>query len=235
MRSRSLLLIFIAVFSIITIAKIPLALAVPNDQGAQADGTIWDGAVDNINTPFGPATIEFNASAASLLSLSLGGSWTFKAPAANGAGLAERRLSGETYISDSRMQINLAAMRLEKALIGDVNMAITELGFTDDSRCIEASGTVQSDVLERNRSTLRWTGPTLSGPIACDGNDFIMTLSGQDDVADINFVYRLIPNGSYRSIATVKTDNPLLKTALSAEGFIADGNVMTRGFDGNWR
>jgi len=66
-----------------------------------------------------------------------------------------------------------------QGLRGDFSARLSELQVSEQS-CQSASGTVRTDVLQRNGGQIQWTGPELTGPIRCESGALIADLSGRD-------------------------------------------------------
>lgn len=121
-----------------------------------------------------------------------------------------------------------------RGLRGDVTALILDMQFSEQS-CQSATGTIQTDVLQRNGGTIQWTGPELTGPIRCEDGALIADLSGQDTEQAISALIRLVPDGTYRADINVRTLRAEADAVLPLFGFSRSGQSFVLTEQGKWR
>jgi len=154
---------------------------------------------------------------------------------------------GQNYISadigsrsarDIDLRINLATLpftdsRLQ-GLRGTLNAQISNMEIENQS-CVSATGTVNTDVLQRNGGLVQWTGPELTGPIRCEEGALIADLKGRDAQQNIEALIRMSPDTTYRVDITVRTNRAEADAVLPIFGFTRSGQNFVLIEQGRWR
>lgn len=227
MTFKRLSLIFIIFFLAFILIKLPFAILKPSDNNLTLQGTIWNGQAGNIATPFGPASLSFKANPLSLLTLSVAGNWAVNSRGIKANGNANFNPFTNPSIKDSTVDINLAALNLEDAIVGSLMMDIRSLNISPDGKCLSVDGTAKTDALIRSQDILKWQGPMLEGSLECLDGDFILNLSGIKAEDKVNFTARFDRSGKYQNTITLESPNPVLGLALVYQGFDQNGERFT--------
>ena len=119
-------------------------------------------------------------------------------------------------------------------LQGHVSAMISDMQFSGQS-CQSATGTAQTDALQRNGGTIQWTGPELTGPVRCEDGAVIIDFSGRDNDQTIAALIRLTPDGTYRADITVRTLRQEADAVLPLFGFSRSGQNFVLTEQGKWR
>ena len=121
-----------------------------------------------------------------------------------------------------------------QGLRGDFSARLSELQVSEQS-CQSASGTVRTDVLQRNGGQIQWTGPELTGPIRCESGALIADLSGRDAEQTITALVKIMPDGLYRADISVRTLRVEADAVLPLFGFSRSGQNFVLTEQGKWR
>lgn len=235
MTLKRLSILFVCFFLLFLLIKLPFALLAPNHKQTQFKGTIWNGAANNIATPFGPALLSFNADPTSLLMLSASGKWNVRSYGMQANGSANISLFSNPSLSDSVVDINLSTLNLEEAIIGSLIINIDHLELSDSGECIALTGSGRTDALIRSQDALKWQGPLLEGPIECLDGNFLITLKGEKGEDTVQILSTLYNNGLYQHEITISSENTILGLALTYQGFSQDGSGYILQRNGRWR
>lgn len=188
-------------------------------------GTVWQGNVTDIPV-FETGTFKLHPRALSA---------TLKA--GNGQSYLAAKLSRETA-HDLRLFVELSQLPITdgrlQGLRGVVAANITEITYNLDG-CTEASGTLRTDVLQRNGGLTNWTGPELSGPVICEDGALTAILTGEDAEQSVEARLRFSPDGTYRAEITTRTVRQEAGAILPLFGFSRDGQDFKLTEQGNWR
>ena len=188
-------------------------------------GTIWQGTVSGLPL-FGAANLKLSPRARQLEILS---------------GEDRNYLSAivsQSGARDVNFQMDIATIpftdgRLQ-GLRGDFSARLSELQVSEQS-CQSASGTVRTDVLQRNGGQIQWTGPELTGPIRCESGALIADLSGRDAEQTITALVKIMPDGLYRADISVRTLRVEADAVLPLFGFSRSGQNFVLTEQGKWR
>lgn len=205
-------------------------LVVPDEVASIApdlgfSGTIWNGSISGLPV-FGEANLNLSPRSRSV---------TIK------SGAGRNYLSGilrPKLIKDVDLRIDLGRLPLPderlKGLRGDISAQISEVEF-DGQNCRSATGSLRTDVLQRNGGTIEWTGPELTGPIRCEDGAIIADLKGRDAQQSISALIRLSPDGAYRADITARTARQEADAILPLFGFTRSGQSFVLTEQGRWR
>ena len=159
------------------------------------NGTIWNGDAKIIlpRTTW-PMSAQYKLSPLKAIS---GGS--FLDAVFSGQGLSAKGQFGFKNAQDVTARLNLNYLPISDPRLvgvqGDVVVTLDDLKISD--RCDMAQGQVRTNMLAANEARWKWAGPILSGPISCDGDALLMTISGKDQDHDIKVDLRLYIEGRY--------------------------------------
>jgi hypothetical protein len=188
-------------------------------------GTVWNGSISGLPI-FDAATVKVHPLRRSV-----------DLKAGDGASYASgllRRTSAENL----RLRLPLSALPLTdgrlQGLKGRVDVDIATADYTPTG-CTAATGTVRTDILQRNGGTIDWTGPELSGPIRCEDGALLAELTGRDAAQQIDILLRLQPDGVYRAEVSARTTRVEADAVLPMFGFTRDGSVFRLTEQGRWR
>ncbi|UTW56520.1 type II secretion system protein N [Kordiimonas sp. SCSIO 12610] len=234
MTFKRLTLLFVIFFFGFVVTKLPFAILEPASNEGKFKGTIWNGTASNIETPFGSTSLSFKANPFSFILMSASGEWEANSRSLRGSGHADIGFFSNPRISNAKININLAPLNLQEAIIGNLIFNIEELEINRNGACVNVTGNAQTDALIRSQDALKWQGPMLEGPITCEDGNFRINMGGvkNEDSVQINSV--LHTNGLFQHKITVYSDNPVLALALTYQGFEQQGNsyILTR--NGRW-
>jgi len=151
----------------------------------------------------------------------------------NISGQASRKTLRDIQFSGILAKLPTRDGRL-KELVGQVNIQVNDLQI-EDYECASADGQVSTDFLALNRSRWQWQGPTLAGPISCEGGDLLVNLSGRENRQVIRADLRLSKTGGYSASITVQTDQAEAGVVLPLYGFEKQGRQYKLTEQGQWR
>lgn len=197
-----------------------------------AFGTVWRGQLVGVSSPFGPIDkIQINTAPAAML--------TGKAPLRLkiiSPGFYAQGKLGWNQVSDVRIHGFLMAAALVdprlQGLNGEIKLDIAQMRFASD--CRAASGTMSSDVLQRNQDQWHWQGPGLSGDVRCEAGDVVLDINGSEDGQTITALFRLKFNGRYRTEITLQTRQAQAAAFLPLLGFEDGPRGFTLTEEGVW-
>ena len=176
-------------------------------------GTIWHGQVTGIPLT-GPMAIRTSPKklfSGTPVSVTGGGSAVYIKGDVGLSQIKDLRFQGE--ISDLPMTDGRLA-----SMAGTISVTIEDLKLTKTG-CRSASGTARTDVLARNRASLQWQGPELSGPISCEDGNILAALKGQDNMTEITADLTVYLGGQYRMDMMVKSRDNRAAAILPLFGF----------------
>ena len=202
-------------------------------QYAAADGTIWDGEVQNIR--YGIQEIgdaQINSSWLSLLTARLSSDIRLTGTGLNGRAQITEGLGGGTTIKNLRVLgstedlVNIAPEIRD--LAGEFTLDVREARLTEED-CKAAQGTVWTDILTKMERRYRWTGPELSGPVTCENGRFILMLGGQNSAGEnVSAKLEIGMDGFGSFTADVTTPIRETSQALTLLGFASQGGNVFR-------
>ena len=238
MRRFIFLIALWALICLVMFAPVRWALAfAPDEARAQlvpesVRGTIWrgQGAAFLPKTQW-PVTLNYriNPFKAAL-------NQPFANLAFSGPGLSGSGDIGRTGGKDIKAEFELGQLPISDRRVKNVsgNVFITLDQLKMNPNCKEAQGQVRTNILASNASSWQgWSGPILSGPISCDGDNVLARLTGGDKDIDVMVDLRLTPEGRYDVDMQLRPQTILpngLGFILSALGFEeqADGTMRLR-------
>ncbi len=118
-------------------------------------------------------------------------------------------------------------------LKGEYKVVVEDV-ILGDTGCSSAKGSAATDILVKNAALWNWQGPALAGPISCENGQFILALSGSDNLQNINAVIRVSPAGTYRAEFDVVTSDQRAGSILPLFGFEALGGNYRLIEEGRW-
>lgn len=200
-------------------------------------GTVWNGQINDLQDV---ETVTFTLNPFKFLGSDLPVDARLSAN-----GLQANGKLAQSQAEDVSLRINVASLPLPdprlRGLAGQMTAQLDTVEWSKDGQCQTVSGTVQSDILMRNRSLFSWTGPNLSGPISCDGNGgYLFAMSGKDDVQIIEANVSISALGTYKSDIQVVTRDQEATLVLPLFGFEergqnAEGIEFRLIEQGSWR
>ncbi len=195
-------------------------------------GTIWSVQASGLslaNQPLGNA--RFKLQPAALVSGKLGYRVELTGESLFARGQVTVGPGGQVRLADLVGQVDLHEMRrLDSRLrqsASRLDFTINALEMSRRGGCVEAVGQLRTDLLERVGKAWNWTGPVMAGPVACDGESLVVTLSdqgGPDRIAASASV--AVPRNRYDIEARVVTGDEKIIPALRALEFQGDGDVF---------
>ena len=211
------------------VTALPLAwvapIFAPDDLPLTYSGTIWSGEIGNIPV-FDRAQITPKPP-----------SFSADITAGNGTNFA----TGQVYNGGARdmtLQLNIASLPITDQrlsnLRGMIRANVSDIQYNAKG-CISASGTVTTDVLQRNGGAVDWVGPALSGPISCEDGNLRASLSGRDADQEISADVTLMPDSIYRALIRANSQRPEADAILPLFGFTRDGRDFQLTEQGRWR
>lgn len=145
---------------------------------------------------------------------------------------------GSSLAKDVDLRVDLATLPFSdgrlQGLRGAVKVKISEMQI-ENQMCQSATGTANTDVLQRNGGKIQWTGPELNGPIRCQEGALIADLKGQDAQQRITALIRFSPDNSYRADISVQTTRVEADAVLPLFGFTRSGQKFVLLEQGRWR
>ena len=208
----------------------PYFLPVGLGKTVSYSGTVWTGQARGLDYI---GTANFQLQPKKLVSGGLPLTFTSQSPAMFISGQASRKTFKDIQFSGTLAKLPTRDGRL-KELAGQVNIQLGEMQIKGDD-CISAQGQISTDFLTLNRSRWQWQGPTLSGPISCEGGDLLVNLSGRENQQIIRADLRLSQNGSYSANISVETDQAEAGVVLPLYGFEKQDRQFKLTEQGQWR
>ena len=218
------------------ISQLPLAWIAPHfvpaslGQNINYSGTLWNGRLGGLDYV---GTANFKLNPTSLMSGDLPLSFASQSSAMTISGQASRQTLKDVRFMGTLAKLPTRDGRL-KELAGKVHIQVEELKIENDS-CAFAAGEVSTDFLAMNQSRWQWKGPSLTGPISCEGGDVIVNLSGRENRQIIRADLRLSKMGNYSANISVQTDQAEAGVVLPLYGFEKQGRQYKLTEQGQWR
>jgi general secretion pathway protein N len=220
--TRLHVIVFGGMFAAALVVMFPLGAAlgwanVPGLSAREVGGSIWHGHLRGAQfrgVPLGD--IDTRVDAIALLTGSL------RLQAKNGSDLATLVLGGRRGLKNANATFEAGRLGLEPPVSGAVALRDVTVLF-EEGQCVEGEGRVSTDLFASLGS-----GSVLQGEVACDGADAVALLSGSQENARMEVMFRLSPNGHYRLQSRVESSDPALRLALAALDFTEDGGKFTR-------
>jgi len=218
------------------VSQLPLAWLAPHfmpaglGQNISYSGTVWDGQVRGLDYV---GNANFYMRPKKLMSGGLPLSFGSQSSAMSISGHASQNELKDIYFSGTLAKLPTRDGRL-KELAGQVNIRVKELQI-EDGGCAFSEGQISTDFLTLNRSRWQWQGPTLAGPISCEGGDLLVNISGRENRQIIRADLRLSKNGRYVADISVQTDQVEAGVVLPLYGFEKRGQEYKLTEQGQWR
>jgi len=195
----------------------------PDPLDLEWTGTVWNGQVENLpvfdTLNFKAEGLAFNVRGAS----------------------AGNRLLGWVrpgHLRETDVQLQLSDLPIDdprlRGLQGVLSVQLTDLKWSKLG-CTLAEGRARTDVLARNGGAINWTGPELSGPLACEDGAVVVRLRGQDAQQKISADLTFQIDGTYRADIAVETTRAEAGAILPLFGFSASGRDFKLTEQGRWR
>jgi len=198
-----------------------------------ARGSVWNGAIEKVRTPFGILD-QITIHPAHGLALF---SATPLRVGVHSAGLEANGWVGTKRLRQMHLEAQLVSLAFSDArlqgVLGTLKVDLEDLRYSRQA-CEYAKGNVWTDVLRRNANTWNWSGPDLSGTVLCDAGDLVLELNGEDSNQRIKAVLKLRFKGNYRAEVTVFTREPSAQTLLPLLGFAKHEDSFTLVEEGRW-
>jgi len=240
MRLRSLLLIFVAAFLVLLVARLPLSVVLARAVPAGGplayggvEGTVWDGHVRNVRlrgVPLGDADLAL--SPLSLVTLSPSLDWRLGGGAVTGRGELAVGLADRTIrVRDTDIAADLDRLPTMVPLSGVFAASVRTFEWQGRA-CRAADVDLRTSALNRNPMGLDWQGPTLTGQAACNAGNLIVSLAGKDASSDLDLKGTVTPEMTYALDVVLKTDNRDLRRSLAGMGFAQGKDGFTIHFEG---
>lgn len=222
--------IFLLILSVIVavVAHLPLAWVAPKNVPVSFLGTVWSGAVTDIPN-FPP--VKTHVSAVKAITGEPPISFSAQTQGLNVEGTLSLGRTLNLTTHGSLAFIARVDGRLSD-LQGRYNMQLADMLIKHS--CVSGSGTVKTDILMRNELRWQWRGPELSGPVACEQGDVVLSLSGQDRTQNVSADIRLSLQGTYIITANVETSDQRAGVFLPLYGFQKSGTVYRLNEQGRW-
>ncbi len=192
-------------------------------------GTVWDGAINNID---GIGSINIHTNAKNLIRGKPAIQFASFGSPLNIQGEASRK-SVSTLTVDGPISSLASTDKRFSNLFGSFNLAISD--FDIQEKCEQINGTASTDFLTQNESTLRWSGPLLSGPITCEDGGFKVILMGSDEQQTIKAEWLVWPEGEFRMRANVLSGLEGMEPVLALYGFERTASGYQLNESGRWR
>ncbi len=229
MRTAFLALLFALVFFPAALASLPLALVLPSGDRvelgyAEVHGSIWQGRLEDAfvnGLDLGRLTHQL-----ALLPL-LRGQAVLDLQAAGGAfegtGQVIAGADGRLEILELRAKGEAGLLPILLPVAGTVDINIETLSL-EQQRCVRAEGSIATDALTRMAAGPSLRGPSLAGPITCEGEGVVFLLQGAQDQMDVAIRLRMnLGSRDWQLVSTIAGNPAALGPVLEAYGFTFDG------------
>jgi roadblock/LC7 domain-containing protein len=107
-----------------------------------------------------------------------------------------------------------------QAIPSDFKVELDSVKLTKDGACASATGKIWTDMLAKGSTQLGWSGPEISGPIACEAGRFLADAKGvsaNGDTAEAKVDMGADLKGAIQ--ATVTTKDQLSPSKMAQAGF----------------
>jgi len=200
------------------------------------EGAIWRGRISGLTASGARiGDVDFKISAFSLLSLSPRIEVFSTNGAVRGQGLLSASVGGRIAVKNASFEIDLGSFAQRGVLgmpvqgVAQVKVAAARLSSRG---CVEAEGTVWTDVLEAPAKQYSGNGFALSGPIECDGDDLLISLSGNGTDGAAALAFKVTPDLTYELTATAQPAEDDVASALRFFGFEDNDGALIYGSTG---
>jgi hypothetical protein len=230
------------VFCIALLANAPASLiGVFSGRGAlsysNAVGTIWSGELSDVSVSgIVLGEVKFRLSPLSLIQLSPQVQLNARGGAVVGHGRITRGFAGTFRLDDVEANASLRGIAprgvFGEPANGQVKINISRLVFSRRAGCKEASGHLWTDVLNAPAQRFNLPSLPLSGRFECDGEALIVALEGENARTGAALSLRIDKSMTYEIIATARTMEEDVASALRVFGFEDDNGGLTYGSAG---
>jgi hypothetical protein len=231
-------IVFVIALVISGVILAPAAILVRQQPGLlefeRAQGGIWNGQLEGVRVgPYQAERARWRVGFGDLLQGEV------HAPIVFDSGTIEGQITLSADIRNGR-RISIQSLRVEGVQMGsrtwpgEVQVRHLDIVFTDGV-CTSARGAVSSDVWLRARANDARAGPPLSGEAACEGEDAVITMSGQSALGEQGIgrmVLRGDGTGAYRM--AIQDARPETTAELEAAGFHLAGGEVGFGEEIRW-
>jgi len=241
MSAQALGALFVATFTLVLLATLPLSLVIATVGATRHDfsyervsGTLWAGTVQGLRwrgMDLGEARFGFRPLALAFGRFGMDVVLTGKG-AVTGQGFIALTPRG-IFIRDLSVTADVRALPLVLPLTGNVSIDVAraEVGRAG---CRVLDGAVQTDALVNRPAGLAWRGPVLSGPVGCNDGAIVIPLKGEAGAEVVAVMMTLARDGTFGIRIDASTPDPAVIGALSAVGFVEAGGMMTLNQRGRW-
>ena len=198
----------------------------------QARGTVWNGQVTDIAVQRRKiGALELNLRPASLLSGSLSYEARWVGPIGQGF--------GNISVSSNRYSASNVSLAVSMSDIPDLvdelkqagatfRMSQAEVIWERYNGCVEASGSLQSDVVRLVGHQLQKDWPDLTGTLSCENGDLLANLFGESAQGEqFDIVFYLATSEPVRYRANIRGVSPDVENALTLYGFKFENGAFT--------
>ena len=232
-----------ATFFATCIAIAPASLIAPffssangNVSYANLEGTVWQGKVTGLTVSGARVgDVEYKLSALSLLTLAPRIDVSSTNGAVRGQGVVSAGLGGRASLQNASFEVDLGPFA-QRGVLGMPVQGVAQVKIAKarlSSRgCVEAEGNVWTDVLEAPARQYRGDGFALRGPVECDGDDLLISLSGNGTDGAAALAFKVTPNFTYELTATAQPTQDDVATALRYFGFEDNDGALIYGSTG---
>lgn len=213
-----------------------LASSAANISFAKIEGTIWRGEIGRLTvngTKVGD--VSFRIDPLSVVALSPRLALRSQGGAINGKAMVTLKPGG-VQVDDLVADIQVAGVA-PRGLLGEPAIGVARinaqiLSFSRTQGCRAANGDVWTDVLDAPARRYGLAALPLSGPVACDGEDLTIKLTGANPDAEVDVSLRLDARFSYEFSAKVGLAQRDMAPAFRLFGFEDEGDRLIYGSTG---
>ncbi len=240
MSSRRLAGLFIVVFFIVLIARVPLAAVAPlfglEARGisyARAEGGVWRGRLVGLNwrgRDYGD--VEVSAKPLWLLLGQLKADVTLTG-VASGHGRIAVWPNGSMTFTDVSLTTDVAALPVLLPVQGNISIDVRRAAF-NRTGCRTVDADVHTNALVDRPAGLSWQGPVLSGTATCSAGVLVVPLIGGSGDETVTVTMQIAGDGTFIAKIATRTADEAVKSVLSAVGFTPEDGTMTFTQNGRW-
>ena len=203
----------------------------PAISAGTAEGSIWDGEISDLH--YGKQPVGNVKLKTSWLSV-FGGTLESAVSVTDGSVLASGKvglgLDGSASLKNVRVRGNTAdllSLRQEiRQLGGDFTVQLAHLKVRS-GKCLEARGTVWTNILTGFESRYQWKGPEMSGPVSCEHGQVLIKLTGTGDQGErITADLEINLNATGRFHAEIENADNKVAQAATVIGFVTVGEKL---------
>ncbi|MEO1242375.1 MAG: type II secretion system protein N [Pseudomonadota bacterium] len=200
------------------------------------EGTIWRGKVSRLTADGALiGDVDFRISPFSLIGLSPRAYVKSTNGAVRGEGVVTIGAGQRISVSDANLEVDLGPFArrgvLGMPVKGEARVRIAEVRLSRRG-CVRAEGDVWTNVLEAPARQYQTDGFPLSGDVSCDGDDFVLALSGESGDGAAEMSIRLTPDFTYELTASVRPAEDNVASTLRFFGFEDNDGALIYGSAG---